>query len=151
MAETAGTTGTQGRVPPEHADVDWERAEHSPEFQELVKKRRNFVVPATIFFLAWFLGFILLAGYARDFMGEKITGGLTVGYVLALTQFVMVWVLAFAYIRRAENTYDPLARRAAEQALDVIGTERPDAQRFKTAAPGEGAGAGAVASREVTR
>ena len=117
MAETTGTSGTQGRVPPEHANVDWERAEHSPEFQELVKKRRNFVVPATIFFLAWFLGFILLAGYARDFMGEKITGGLTVGYVLALTQFVMTWTLGAMYLRRADREFDPLARRAAQVAL----------------------------------
>ena len=149
MAVTGGTQGTQGHLPPEHADVDWERAEHSPEFQELVKRRRSFVVPATVFFLAWFLGFILLAGYARDFMGERITGGLTVGYALALTQFVMVWVLAFAYIRRAESTYDPLARRAAGRALEAIGTPREDDARF--AHTQTEAEPGSVATREVSR
>ena len=148
MTETGGTQGTQGHLPPEHADVDWERAEHSPEFQELVKRRRSFVVPATAFFLAWFLGFILLAGYARDFMGERITGGLTVGYVLALTQFVMVWVLAFAYIRRAESTYDPLARRAADRAVEAIGTPAEGA-RFERA---DGAAEpGAVATGKASR
>ena len=30
------------------------------------------MLPATIFFLAWYFGFILLAGYAPDFMGEFI-------------------------------------------------------------------------------
>ena len=149
MTATGGTEGTQGHLPPEHANVDWERAEHSPEFQELVRKRRSFVVPATVFFLAWFLGFILLAGYARDFMGERITGGLTVGYLLALTQFVMVWVLAFAYIRRAESTYDPLARRAADKALDAIATQGDDAPRFARAEAG--VEQGAVAAREGSR
>ncbi len=149
MTATGGTEGTQGHLPREHANVNWERAEHSPEFQELVKKRRTFVIPATIFFLAWFLGFILLAGYARDFMGERITGGLTVGYVLALTQFVMVWVLAFAYIRRAESTYDPLARRAAEQALDAINAPDGAAGRFvRTESVAED---GNIGAREVRR
>ena len=65
--------------------VDWEAIERSPEFRELIARRRRFVLPATIFFLAWYLGFILLAGYAEDFMGSSIYEGFTVGYVLALT------------------------------------------------------------------
>ena len=44
--------------------VDWKAIERSPEFRELISKRRRFVLPATIFFLAWYIGFILLAGYA---------------------------------------------------------------------------------------
>ena len=67
-------------------DIDWQAVERSPEFEELVRRRRRFVVPATVFFLAWYLGFILLAGYAPDFMGESVYQGLTVGYTLALTQ-----------------------------------------------------------------
>ena len=35
--------------------VDWEGIERSEEFQELVKRRRSFVVPATIFFLAYYM------------------------------------------------------------------------------------------------
>ncbi|HVL94965.1 MAG TPA: DUF485 domain-containing protein [Solirubrobacteraceae bacterium] len=99
--------------------VDWEAIERSPEFQELVKRRRKFVVPATIFFLVWYLGFILLAGYAESFMAERIYQGLTVGYVLALTQFLMVWVLAWMYLRKADREFDPLERKAAERASMV--------------------------------
>jgi uncharacterized membrane protein (DUF485 family) len=91
--------------------VDWEGIERSPEFQELVHKRRSFVVPATIFFLAYYMAFILLAGYAEDFMASSVYEGLTVGYCLALTQFVMVFVLGIMYLRRADKDYDPLAQR----------------------------------------
>jgi len=99
-------------------EIDWVAAERSPEFRELVRKKRAFVVPATVFFLAWYFGFIILAGYAPDFMGrEFITDGLTVGYALALSQFVMVWVLGAMYMRRADRDFDPLAERAAEVAL----------------------------------
>ena len=101
-------------VPPQRHD--WERIEHSPEFQELVRKRRSFVVPATVFFLAYYMGFILLTGYAEDFMASSVYEGLTVGYCLALTQFVMVFALGILYLRKADRHYDPLARRVVEMA-----------------------------------
>jgi uncharacterized membrane protein (DUF485 family) len=95
---------------------DWERIERSPEFQELVRKRRSFVLPATIFFLSYYMGFILLAGYAKDFMASSVYQGLTVGYCLALTQFVMVLVLGILYLRKSDREYDPLAQRIVEMA-----------------------------------
>jgi uncharacterized membrane protein (DUF485 family) len=105
-------------------DIDWVAAERSPEFQELVRKRRAFVLPATAFFMTWYFGFIILAGYAPDFMGrEFITDGMTVGYALALSQFVMTWVLGWLYVRRATRVFDPLAARAADVALRA---GRPD-------------------------
>jgi uncharacterized membrane protein (DUF485 family) len=97
---------------------DWERIEHSPEFQELVRKRRSFVVPATIFFLSYYMGFILLCGYAQDFMASSVYEGLTVGYCLALTQFLMVFVLGIMYLRKADRDYDPLALKVVEMAED---------------------------------
>ena len=97
--------------------VDWEAVERSPEFQELIITRRRFVLPATIFFLSWYVGFILLAGYAPDFMARSVYEGLTVGYCLALTQFVMVFALGLMYLRRSERTYDPLSDEVVRRAL----------------------------------
>jgi uncharacterized membrane protein (DUF485 family) len=106
--------------------VDWEAVERSPEFRELTAARRRFVLPATIFFLAWYIGFILLAGYAPDFMARSVYEGLTVGYCLALTQFVMVFALGLMYLRRSERVYDPLAEKVVRHALDApaAATER---------------------------
>jgi uncharacterized membrane protein (DUF485 family) len=100
----------------------WESIEHSPEFQELVRKRRSFVVPATIFFLAYYMGFILLCGYAPDFMADSVYQGLTVGYCLALTQFVMVFVLGILYLRKSDRDYDPLAKRVVDLAEESAGS-----------------------------
>ena len=108
--------------------IDWEAIERSPEFQELVHKRRSFVIPGTIFFLAWYLGFILLCAYAEDFMAESVYQGLTVGYCLALTQFAMVFILGLWYLRKADNDFDPLAEKAiaayADDDLHPGATER---------------------------
>jgi uncharacterized membrane protein (DUF485 family) len=111
--------------------IDWEAAEASPEFRELVSRRRRFVLPATIFFLAWYFGFIILCGYAPDFMGEFVYESITVGYVLALSQFVMVWGLTWLYLRKADRELDPLAERAAARALELSrGPQAGAASRF---------------------
>jgi len=104
-------------------NVDWDAAANSPEFKELATQKRRFIVPATIFFLTWYFGFIILAGVAPDFMGEKVIEGVTIGYIFALSQFIMVWVLAAAYLRRADKVFDPLAAKAAERAVQA-GTAR---------------------------
>jgi len=109
--------------------IDWEAIERSPEFQELVHRRRAFVIPCTIFFLSWYLGFILLCAYAPDFMGDRVYQGLTVGYCLALTQFAMVFILGLWYLRKADNEFDPLAEKAiAAYAGDAM---HPGERRFE--------------------
>ena len=52
-------------------------------------------------------------------MGEKVIEGVTIGYIFALSQFIMVWVLAAAYLRRADKVFDPLAEKAAETAVQA--------------------------------
>ncbi len=120
--------------------VDWNAVEQSPEFKELVAARRRFVLPATIFFLAWYIGFILLAGYAPDFMAESVYQGLTVGYCLALTQFVMVFTLGYLYLRRADRVYDPLAATVVRNAVGDPYAAAPAAP----AAPGRPGGPGTM-------
>jgi uncharacterized membrane protein (DUF485 family) len=122
-------------------EVDWEAVERWPEFQELVHRRRAFVIPATLFFLAWYMAFILLCGYAPDFMAESVYEGLTVGYTLALTQFVMVLVLGLWYLRRADRVFDPLAEAVVDRARD---SELLPANRFERKSP-----AGAKATPEA--
>src|SRR5918995_6445954 len=127
MAET--TSGPNGGATADDRlrGIDWEAIERSPEFQELVTRRRKFVLPATIFFLAYYMAFILLAGYAEDFMASSVYEGLTVGYCLALTQFVMVFVLGIWYLRKSDREYDPLARRV----VDMADGGEPEPNRFE--------------------
>jgi uncharacterized membrane protein (DUF485 family) len=109
------------------AAADWSRIEATPVFRELQAKRRRFVVPATVFFLLWYFGFIVLAGYAEDFMGDSVYEGLTVGYCLALTQFLMVAVLGLSYLRYARSTLDPLRAQALREAgEDGGGSDREE-------------------------
>jgi len=110
--------------------VDWSGIERSDEFRELVKKRRSFVVPATIFFFTYYMTFIIVAGYAPEFMGKSVYQGLTVGYCYALTQFLMVFVLGLWYLRKAEKEFDPLA-----DAVAAAGVADEETGRFERGEP----------------
>ena len=148
-SSTASAAPTTGDGPgsggsTHHPEIDWDAAARTSEFKELLRKRRSFVLPATVFFMAWYFGFIILAGYAPDFMGERLIEGFTVGYALALSQFVMTWYLGWLYLRRSDRVFDPLSKRAAERALEISSTEGRGRQGVRTDGPGNG-------GEEVTR
>jgi uncharacterized membrane protein (DUF485 family) len=125
-----GADGTEHRQ-----DIDWEAVERSPEFRELVRRKKAFVIPATLFFMAWYFGFVILCGYAPDFMGrEFIADGLTVGYALALSQFLMTWVLGWMYLRRANRQFDPLAEQVREAAVAAVPATETSSRRFRRGA-----------------
>jgi uncharacterized membrane protein (DUF485 family) len=117
-------------------DFDWTAIERSPAFRELVSRRRRFVIPATAFFMTWYLAFVILAGYAESFMGESVYEGLTVGYVFALSQFVMVWTLGWLYLRKADREWDPLRERVVAEALELMDGARSAPATTGRARPG---------------
>lgn len=97
---------------------DWQAIEASPEFQELVKTRRSFLVPATIVFLVGALGYLLLSAYAQDFMGKDL-GGIPIAFVFAVGIVLLTWAITFAYLRKADSTFEPLEQKAAKAARSV--------------------------------
>ncbi|HLZ63533.1 MAG TPA: DUF485 domain-containing protein [Ktedonosporobacter sp.] len=88
--------------------IDWQKIEGSSEFRELVREKRNFIIPATIFFLVYYFGFLIFVGYFPDAAKTNVIGNINVAYLLALSAFVMVWVIVYLYVRRA-GLFDKLA------------------------------------------
>ena len=71
----------------------------SPEFQELRKRYRGWVLPVAAASLAWYFLYVLLAAYATDFMAEPLLGNINVGLVLGLLQFASTFgVTALVYL-----------------------------------------------------
>jgi uncharacterized membrane protein (DUF485 family) len=114
-AAAARPLGTEDEVP----DVrTWTEIEASPEFRELVAARRRFLIPATIFFLAYYFLLPVGNGVAPGFMRTNVIGNVNIAYLFALSQFVMAWVLAGIYIRRANTIYDPMAEAIGRKFHD---------------------------------
>ena len=93
----------------EQAEADYLAMQASPEFQLLRHRLRVFVFPMSIAFLAWFLLYVLMSGFARGFMAQKVLGEINVAYVFGLLQFLSTFGIAYAYSRYADTRLDPLA------------------------------------------
>jgi uncharacterized membrane protein (DUF485 family) len=104
-APVAGTDG-----------VHWEGLEQTDEFRQLVRRRFRFVLPATIFFLVYYFLLPLGNGLAPDFMKTRVIGQVNIAYLFALSEFVMAWVLAALYIRKANGVFDALAAKVRARA-----------------------------------
>jgi uncharacterized membrane protein (DUF485 family) len=86
-----------------------EASSAEPVVEELSRRHNRFVWPMTVFFLLYYLALPFLAGEAPGLMGTKVFGQFTFGYLFALSQFLMAFVVAWVYSRWARRRLDPLA------------------------------------------
>jgi uncharacterized membrane protein (DUF485 family) len=91
--------------------TDWDLVRSGPEFTELKRRLRRFVVPVTVGFLGWYVAYVVLADFAHGFMATKLFGNVNVGLVLGILQFVSTFVITGLYLRYAAKKLDPLAER----------------------------------------
>ena len=97
------------RTADEEADVvDWERLAATEGFRSLLKAKRRFIVPATIFFVVYYFALPVLIGYARPLMEKTVFGPVNLAYLFALSQFFMAWIIAALYVRAAAR-FDRMA------------------------------------------
>lgn len=102
-----------------HRHEEWVAVERTPSFQEYSRKRKAFLVPATIFFLLFFIGLPLLAAFTTVLNGKAV-GPLTWAYIYGIAQFIMTWVVMHLYVNRA-NKWDDLVDRARREAAEGEG------------------------------
>ena len=95
---------------PAVGSAQWERIAASDEFKQLIRAKRRFIVPATIFFVVYYFALPYLVGYHPEFMQRKVWGEMNLAYLFALSQFFMAWALAAFYVAAAAG-WD---RKAAE-------------------------------------
>ncbi|MER2260457.1 MAG: DUF485 domain-containing protein [Psychrobacillus sp.] len=88
-----------GKEPPLY---NYEAIAESPEFVALKKKKRNFILPITIFFLLFYISLPILTSYTT-ILNKPAIGDITWVWVFALAQFIMTWTLCMIYVRKAEG------------------------------------------------
>src|SRR5918996_3936545 len=102
----------------EDSTVDWHAVYASPEFRRLARVRSRFVRRAVVVLLGWFTAFLVVVGVAPGVAGEGVVAGMTVGFLLGLSQFVLAWWLTWRYLRLSEATFSPLE----EAVVSVAGS-----------------------------
>ncbi|WP_338473040.1 DUF485 domain-containing protein [Niallia sp. XMNu-256] len=78
------------------------------EFKELLQKKKAFIIPTTVFFLIFYFTLPLLAAYSKV-LHTEIIGSITGAWIFAFTQFLIVWICGFIYVKKSEK-YDNLSK-----------------------------------------
>lgn len=92
-------------------DPVYDQLQATPEFAELRRRYRGFVLPATVAFLSWYLLYVVLSNWAGGFMSTQVVGNINVALVFGLLQFVTTFGLAWYYAKFSAAKLDPLARQ----------------------------------------
>lgn len=101
--------------PPTPDEARYIAVQKSPEFQDLRRRYRRWVLPVTAISLLWYFLYVALAAYATGFMGTELFANINVGLVMGLLQFVTTFGVTSAYVRYADRVLDPRSARIREE------------------------------------
>jgi uncharacterized membrane protein (DUF485 family) len=90
--------------------IDWNAVIADPRFQSLHRKKQGFLTGLMIFSIVFYFLLPIGAAYFQDLFKTKVWGVVNFGLLFAITQFIVAWVVAFYYSRRAGAEFDRLAR-----------------------------------------
>lgn len=89
---------------------DWQALAARPDFHALLAAKRRFIVPATIFFLVYYMALPVLVGWFPELMKKPVWGKVNAAYLFAFSQFLMTFVVAWIYMRKARQ-WDAMEHR----------------------------------------
>ncbi|CAM3003287.1 DUF485 domain-containing protein [Paenibacillus sediminis] len=88
-------------------------------FRKLITKKKRFIIPMTLFFLAFYFTLPVLTAYS-EVLNKPAVGAISWAWVFASTQFIMTWVLCSIYSSKSKS-FDALC---AEIKAEVQTSER---------------------------
>ncbi|MDR0266950.1 DUF485 domain-containing protein [Paenibacillus sp.] len=72
----------------------------SDNFRKLIRIKKIFIIPFTIFFLCFYFALPLLTSYTT-ILNEPFYGSITWAWVFAFLQFIMTWAFCMIYYKKA--------------------------------------------------
>ena len=78
--------------------IDWERMASRREFQDLLALKKAFILPAFVIFFFYYFALPIAVGFAPKWMSVEVIGKVNLGYLFALSQFVVGGIIAWLYL-----------------------------------------------------
>ncbi|MCZ8519183.1 MULTISPECIES: DUF485 domain-containing protein [Paenibacillus] len=85
----------------------------TPRFQALMARKKKFLLPLSLFFLAYYFTLPLLTSYSKV-LNQPAAGPVTWAWIFAFSQFIMTWALCMLYSRKAAD-YDRMIDEIREE------------------------------------
>jgi uncharacterized membrane protein (DUF485 family) len=103
--------------------VNWKAIDTDPRFQELHNKKMRFLWGLMVFSIIYYFLLPIGAAYFAELFKIKVWGPINIGIVFAMSEFVVAWLIAFYYTRRANAEFDDMAENLMKEA-DKLGGKR---------------------------
>jgi len=99
--------------------MNWAAIDADPRFQALHAKKTRFLWGLMILSMAYYFLLPVGTAYFQDFFKIRIWGAFNVGLLFALSQFVVAWVIAYVYAKRANTEFDAMAQEIINDAHNI--------------------------------
>jgi uncharacterized membrane protein (DUF485 family) len=86
----------------------------SGAFQQLLKRKKAFILPYSIFFFLFYFTLPVLTSYSTV-LNKPAVGSITWAWVFAFAQFIMTWALCIIYTKRSED-FDKLVEQIKQES-----------------------------------
>jgi uncharacterized membrane protein (DUF485 family) len=91
-------------------NINWAGIEANPKFQTLYRKKTVFLWSLMIFSIIYYFMLPIGAAYYQDLFKTKVWGVINIGILFALSEFIVAWVLAFVYSKKANTQFDKMTQ-----------------------------------------
>ncbi|MDE3839966.1 DUF485 domain-containing protein [Bacillus methanolicus] len=93
--------------------LNYSQIAQSSLFKRLLRKKRNFILPFSLFFLAFYFTLPVLTAYS-DILNTPAFGPISWAWVFAFAQFIMTWSLCIIYTKKASE-FDKIVEEIFEE------------------------------------
>lgn len=102
-------------------NINWAAIEADPRFQALHKAKTRFLWALMLLALAFYFTLPISAAYFQPIFKIKIWGVINIGILFALAQFLVAWLIAAIYAKRANTQFDAQAKALKDDAQNIRG------------------------------
>ena len=100
--------------------LNWGAIDADPRFRELHAKKSSFLWGLMIFSVIYYFLLPIGAAYFTELFKTKLWGVINFGLVFALSEFIVAWLIAFFYAKKA-GEFDAMAEAINRDASRIGG------------------------------
>ena len=99
--------------------MNWRAIDADPRFQALHRKKSRFLWGLMIFSMAYYFLLPIGAAYFQEIFKIKVWGPVNIGLLFALSEFIVAWLIAYIYSRKANAEFDAMAQDIVNDAHNL--------------------------------
>jgi uncharacterized membrane protein (DUF485 family) len=101
------------------AMTNWAAIDADPRFQELHRRKSRVLWTLMALSVVYYFLLPLGAAYCPALFRTRIWGPINFGIFFALSQFIVTWIIAYIYYRKATREFDLMAEELARAAASA--------------------------------